>query len=105
MAPTAVQAQPAGQTSSGIKNGCSVFFRHRKTLQQVPSLGQITDQSARSFSFKKPPGRNDHYSTLPNRRLYHVVGKGKAMVNAIDCQGCVDGFTLGRDRSASPEAE
>lgn len=98
MAPAAVHAQPAGQTSSESKSLLQILFPPSENYTKF----RRSDKSPikrKVISFKENHPEGTIIIDTSDRRLYHVTGKGKAMVYGIGVGR--DGFTC-RARTGSP---
>jgi len=90
MVPAAVQAQPAGQSSSESKSLLQILFPPSETYNKH----RRSDKSPikrKVISFKENHAKGTIIIDTSDRRLYHVTGNGKAMVYGIGVGR--DGFT------------
>lgn len=90
MMPAAVQAQPAGQSSAESKSLLQILFPPSKNYNKY----RRSDKSPikrKVISFKENHAKGTIIIDTSDRRLYHVTGKGKAMVYGIGVGR--DGFT------------
>jgi len=102
MAPAAVHAQPAGQTSSESKTLLQILFPPSENYNKY----RRSDKSPikrKVISFKENQAEGTIIIDTSDRRLYHVLGKGKAMVYGIGVGR--DGFTWQGQKSITRKAE
>jgi lipoprotein-anchoring transpeptidase ErfK/SrfK len=102
MVPVAVQAQPAGQTSSESKTLLQILFPPSKNYNKY----RRSDKSPikrKVISFKENHPEGTIIIDTSDRRLYHVVGKGKAMAYGIGVGR--DGFTWQGKNKITRKAE
>jgi lipoprotein-anchoring transpeptidase ErfK/SrfK len=102
MVPVAVQAQPAGQTSSESKTLLQILFPPSKNYNKY----RRSDKSPikrKVISFKENHPEGTIIIDTSDRRLYHVVGKGKAMAYGIGVGR--EGFTWQGKNKITRKAE
>jgi lipoprotein-anchoring transpeptidase ErfK/SrfK len=90
MMPAAVQAQPAGQSSSESKSLLQLLFPPSENYNKY----RRSDKSPikrKIVSFKENHAKGTIIIDTSDRRLYHVTGNGKAMAYGIGVGR--DGFT------------
>lgn len=102
MAPAAVQAQPAGSSSAESKSLLQILFPPSKNYNKF----RRSDKSPikrKVISFKENHPVGTIIIDTSDRRLYHVVKSGKAMVYGIGVGR--DGFTWQGQKRITRKAE
>ncbi|MCY0147371.1 L,D-transpeptidase [Hoeflea sp. G2-23] len=102
MVPATVQAQPASQTTTESKSLLQILFPPSKNYNKY----RRSDKSPikrKVISFKENHPEGTIIIDTSDRRLYHVVGKGKAMSYGIGVGR--DGFTWQGKNRVTRKAE